>query len=119
MEVGIGNLEVTDNTVSLDLQCVKRNLRSTKWISCTQYMAALSDNLFTLNTPVNITNITAHHTTHAQALHLFPQHSDRPTLQYLVDCHHCLVFTYLRAYPPPPPPPPFTMSPTKAHGTLK
>ena len=81
-------------------------------------MAAHSNNLFTLNTPVNITNITSHHATHAQALHLFPEHFDRPTLQYLVDCPLCLVFTYLRAYPPPPPPP-FAMSPTMAHGTLK
>ena len=81
-------------------------------------MASHSNDLLTLNTPVNINNITSHLTTHAQALHLFPEHFDRATLQYLVDCHLCLVFTYLLAYPPPPPPP-STMSPTKAHGTLK
>lgn len=79
---------------------------------------AAHNNPFTLNTPVNVTNITSHHTPNTQALHMFPEHFDRPTLQYLVDCHFCLVFNYLRAYPPPPPPP-FAISPTKALGNLK
>jgi hypothetical protein len=113
MKVATSNVKVPDNTESLDMQMFKTN----PYEAVIQVDIA-AHHLFTPNTLVNTANITSRLTTHAQTLHVFLQHFVRPTLHYLVDCHLCLVFSYLRDYTPPPPPP-LAMSPTMALGTLK